>query len=114
LLLLVELGVPLYAHFMSGANDYGEPKSAQHRRGTQAILNESWPLSDKAGGHARGIEGQPQPIDVEVRIEWADDDEEWLLGSGSRWTASHVFVRFQDARSQTGFVWVRARDVRRS
>jgi hypothetical protein len=54
---------------MPGGNDYGEPKTAQHRRGAQAVLNESWPLSDKAGGHARGIEDQSVPIDVEVRVE---------------------------------------------
>ena len=87
---------------MSADNDYGEPKAAQHRRGTQTVLNESWPLSDKAGGHARGIEDQPEPIDVEVRIEWADDGEEWLSGRAHRWTKSHVFVRFQDPRSATG------------
>ena len=63
---------------MPAANDYGEPKAAHHRRGTQAVLNESWPLSDKAGGHARGIGDQPEPIDVEVRIEWGDGGEEWL------------------------------------
>jgi hypothetical protein len=95
------------------SNDYGEPKAVQHRRGTQAILNESWPLSDKAGGHARGIEDQPAPINVEVRIEWADDGEGWLPGEAWRWTRSHVFVRFMNVRSLTGFVWVRARDVRR-
>ena len=94
---------------MTGRNDYGEPKVAQHRRGTQAIVNESWPLSDKAGEHARGIEDQPEPIAVEVRIEWAADGEEWLLGRAWRWTKSHVFVRFQDPRSATGFVWVLAR-----
>ena len=98
---------------MPDGNDYHEPKAVQHRRGTQAIANESWPLSDKAGGHARGIEDQPGPIDVEVRIEWAQDGEEWLSGRAHRWTSSHVFVRFQDARSATEFVWVRARDVRR-
>ncbi len=95
------------------ANNYGEPKAAQHRRGTRSILNESWPLRDKVGEHARGIEDQPDPIDVEVRIEWAGGGEEWLPGRAHRWTASHVFVRFQDPRSATGFVWVRARDVRR-
>jgi hypothetical protein len=98
---------------MAGGNDYGEPKAAQHRRGTQSVLNESWPLSDKAGGHARGIEDQPEPIDVEVRLEWADDGEEWLRGRAHRWTKSHVFVRFLDTRSAAGFVWVRSRDVRR-
>jgi hypothetical protein len=98
---------------MPASNDYGEPKTAQHRRGAQAVLNESWPLSDKAGGHARGIEDQPSPIDVEVRIEWAQDGEEWLAGRAHRWTNSHVFVRFKDPRSLTGFVWVRASDVRR-
>ena len=98
---------------MPGGNDYGEPKGQGARSGTQAIANESWPLSDQAGGHARGIEDQSEPIDVEVRIEWADDGEEWLHGRAHRWTKSHVFVRFLDPRSATGFVWVRSRDVRR-
>ena len=62
----------------------------------------------------RGVEDQPVPIDVEVRIEWADDGEEWLQGRAWRWTRSHVFVRFLDSRSLTGFVWVRARDLRRA
>ena len=95
------------------SNDYGEPKAAQHRRGTRSVLNESWPLRDETGEHARGIVDQPEPIDVEVRIEWADGGEEWLRGRAHRWTKSHVFVRFQDSRSATGFVWVQARDVRR-
>ena len=60
-----------------------------------------------------GIENQHHPIDVEVRLEWADDGEEWLQGRAWRWTRSHVFVGFVDPRSATGFVWVRARDVRR-
>ena len=89
---------------MPGGNDYHEPKAAQHRRDTQVVLNESWPLSDKAGGHARGIEDQPDPIDVEVRVEWAKDGEEWLQGRAWRWTKSHVFVRFQYPRLATGFV----------
>ena len=61
----------------------------------------------------RGFEDQAEPIDVEVRVEWADDGEEWLAGRAHRWTKSHVFVRFQDTRSATGLVWVQARDVRR-
>jgi hypothetical protein len=97
---------------MAGGNDYHEPKAVQHRRGTQAVLNESWPLSDKGEQHARGIEDQPEPIDVEVRIEWAEDGEEWVTGRAHRWTNSHVFVRVKDPQSLTGFVWVRARDVR--
>ena len=109
----VDSGLNYQTRHVPDSNDYGEPKAAQHRRGTLAALNESWPLRDKAGEHARGIEDQPEPIDVEVRIEWADGGEEWLPGRAHRWTASHVFVRFQDARSPTGFVWVRARDVRR-
>ncbi len=52
-------------------------------------------------------------VEVEVRIEWSDDGEEWIRGRAWRWTRSHVFVRFMDQRSLTGFVWVRARDVRR-
>lgn len=98
---------------LPATNNYGEPKTAQHRRGAQAVRNESWPLSDKGGGHARGSEDQPHPIDVEVRVEWGHDGEEWIKGRAHRWTRSHVFVRFQDPRSATGFVWVRARDVRR-
>lgn len=49
---------------MHDGNDYGEPKTPQHRRGTQAVLNESWPLSDKAGGHARewGYAGEANQI----------------------------------------------------
>ena len=97
---------------MSGRNDYGEPKTTQHRRGTQEVLNESWPLSDKAGGHARGIEDQPEPIEVEVRIEWADDGEEWLRGQAARWTKSHVFVRFQHSVADRACVG-QGRDVRR-
>jgi hypothetical protein len=54
----------------------------------------------RPGEHARGIEDQPEPIDVEARIEWAADGEEWLAGRAHRWTRSHVFVRFQDARSK--------------
>lgn len=54
---------------MPVGNDYNEPKTSQHRRETQSVLNESWPLSDKAGGHARGIEDQPEAIEVEVRVE---------------------------------------------
>jgi hypothetical protein len=70
-------------------------------------------LRGEVGGHARGIEDKPHPIDVEVRIEWAFDGQEWLIGQVTRWTSSHVFVRFVDARSLTGFVWVQAGDVRR-
>ena len=45
---------------MPGGNDYHESKSVQHRRDIQAVLNEPWPLSDKARGHARGIEDRGQ------------------------------------------------------
>ena len=75
-------------------------------------LNESWPLSDKAGGTLAASRTQPTPIGVEVRIEWAQDGEEWLHGRAHRRTKSHAFVRFQDPRSLTGCV-VRARDVQR-
>jgi hypothetical protein len=71
---------------MPSVNDYGEPKAAQRGRGTQVVLNESWPLSDETGAHARGIEDQPNPVDVEVRVEWAGDGEEWLRGRAHPWT----------------------------
>lgn len=91
---------------LPATDDYGEPKTAQHRRGAHTVLNASWPLTDKADGHARGIEDEPHPIDVEVHIERARAGEEWLRGRAHRSTRSHVFVRFQDARSGTGFAWV--------
>lgn len=99
---------------MPAGNDYHEPKGQAARQGnTQAILNADWPLRDEHGAHARGIEDQPETIDVEVRIEWATDGEEWIAGTATRWTRSHAFVRFQDPRSATGFVWVKASDVLR-
>ena len=46
----------------TGGNNYSGTKTAQHRSDKQAIANESWPLSDGAGEHARGIKDQPNPI----------------------------------------------------
>ena len=43
----------------SASNHDGEPKSAQHLRGTQPVLNESWPLSDKADGESPGEASGP-------------------------------------------------------
>ena len=56
---------------MPSGNDHGEPKTTHHRRGTQAIANESWPLRDKDGGHARGIEDQ---LDTYGHL-WPDSDD---------------------------------------
>lgn len=81
---------------------------------TQAVLNESWPLRDKAGQHARGIPDQPHPIPVEVRVVLENDGEHWMTGRAQRWTKTHVFVAgLADERLRNHFVWVRAGDVRR-
>lgn len=78
----------------------------------QHVLNESWPLTDRDGKtHARGIPDQDR-IDVEVRIVWERDGEQWVAGRATRWTASHVFVRVRDPRLLVPHVWVRAGDVR--
>ena len=82
------------------------------RRDTQRVLNEAWPLRDRNGSHARGILDR-DPIDVEVRIVWSHDGEEWIAGQATRWTTSHVFVRVRDPRLLVPHVWVRAGDVRR-
>ena len=65
---------------MPGGNDYGEPKTAQHRRGAQAVLNASWPLVTRPAVTLAASRTSRTPIDVEVRVEWAQDGEEWLAG----------------------------------
>lgn len=81
----------------------------------QKVLNESWPLRDRDGFHARGIEPQPieRHIPVTVRIVFERDDETFLEGVATRWTRSHVFVELVDPRLRQMFIWVLARDVRR-
>lgn len=81
----------------------------------QKVLNESWPLRDKDGFHARGIDDQPAENErpVWARIEFETDGEVELPGRATRWNRSHVYVITDDPRVPRGQVWVRAHDVRR-
>jgi hypothetical protein len=83
------------------------------RRKSQRVQNESWPLRDDKGQHARGINDQPHPIDVTVRVVLEHDGEVFLPGQAVRWNRSHVYVTVSDERVPQQAVWVLARDVRR-
>lgn len=97
-----------------GSGPYKDGKPVHSSDLHQKILNESWPLKDSAGFHARGIKDQPHTILVHVRIEWERDGEEILEGRALRWNRSHVFVtEIQDPRQEGYGIWVRAKDVRR-
>jgi hypothetical protein len=61
----------------------------------QNITNEAFPAD------ARTIPDQRNPIPVLVRVVWERDGEEWLAGEATRWTCTHVFVAFGDARLAT-------------
>lgn len=82
----------------------------------QVVKNETWPLRDKNGWHARGIDDQPaeKQIAVRVRLVLERDGEVVLPGRAARWNASHVFVIVDDERVPRGQVWVRAGDVERA
>ena len=76
-------------------------------------LNVSWPLRDKNGRHARGIDDQPAPIDVTVRVLWPDETEELLPARATRWNKTHVFCIVSDPRIERPGIWVLALDVKR-
>lgn len=82
------------------------------RADPQTVLNLSWPLRDKTGNHARGINDQP-PIDVTVRVELDEDGEQYLEATASRWNKSHVYVTSADPRIPREGIWLLARDVKR-
>jgi len=83
------------------------------RPDTLRPLNTSWPLRDRNGAHARGIDDRPQPIDVTVRVVWPDESEEHLPARALRWNQSHVFCVLGDPRIERPGIWVLARDVKR-
>lgn len=97
----------------SGPYEAGEPVTYTSRH--QEVLNSSWPLRDKDGFHARGINDQPadKHIPVEVRIEFDVDGSCWVPGLATRWHGSRVFVVVNDSRVIGRQVWVEAGDVRR-
>jgi hypothetical protein len=53
------------------------------------------------------------PIAVMVRVVFERDGETWIEGSAMRWDRTRVCVTVNDVLLSSGYVWVRARDVRR-
>lgn len=95
----------------SGPYRDGEPMGPGSRY--QKVENESWPLRDKNGFHARGIKTRDYTIPVTVRLVFKRDGETFLEGRADRWTKTHVHVSLVDPRLQVDGVWVRAGDVKR-
>lgn len=82
-------------------------KGIERPRGPRRLLNECWPT------YPRAVRAAPDPIQVEVRLEW-EDREEWCAGRAIRWTRTVVCVAVWHPRvSPVQAVWVRAVDVRR-
>lgn len=80
-------------------------------RGTkQRVLNESWPLRDENGPHARGIRDQDR-IPVRVRLVLERDGVIELDGHATRWHGRSVCVTVWDERLLVTHVWVDAGDV---
>lgn len=52
-----------------------------------------------------------EPIQVRVRLRWADDGEEVVTTTATAWTTPLVLVMVEDPRSVTRGVGVPARDV---
>ncbi|HLT62002.1 MAG TPA: hypothetical protein VK020_12455 [Microlunatus sp.] len=72
----------------------------------QPVRNEEWPPGDVAKvlrDHTR--------IEVEARVVWAKDGEEWVRGHVTRWVRPVVLVELHDPRRRR--VWLSAADVRR-
>lgn len=87
-------------------NDYGVP---HHPDRFQDVLNQSWPPSGVAGAQ----KNRPDSIDVQVRIEFETDGEQWVDAVARRWWQRHVCVECDDPRLQVRYIWVDAGDVRR-
>lgn len=98
-----------------GSGRYENGKPVTHVSREQKILNTSWPLRDKDGQHARGIDDQPADNQRPcwVRLVFDVDGEVELPGRARRWNQSHVYVSVSDPRVPNMAVWVRAGDVRR-
>lgn len=99
------------------ANGYRYDRGSVARRvGYQPVTNESWPFRDEDGWHARGLNDKPaeEQVDVVARVVFQDDGETWLEGRAVRWTDNHTHacVLISDPRLQTGYVWLRAHEVR--
>lgn len=93
---------------MIGHHAAPDPGHTPHQR----VLNESWPLRDEKGPHARGIKDRT-PIPVRVRVVFEHDGEQWLDGQATRWHGRSVRVAVHDTRLIVPGVWVDAADVTR-
>ena len=77
--------------------------------GPQVLLNAAWPT------RPRSIRPAPHPIQVQVRLVWADGTE-WVSGRAERWSRfeRRVFVAlWHPTVAPVQGVWVDAADVRR-
>jgi hypothetical protein len=84
---------------------YGTPGPREY----QSVLNQAWPPSEAAVAQ----KDRPNGIDVQVRIVFETDGEQWVDGIARRWWERHVCVECEDPRLQVRYVWVDAADVRR-
>jgi curved DNA-binding protein CbpA len=87
-------------------------RAAYDRRRAQRlhrqVLNEHWPLSDKARRMSHGRD----PIDVRARLVFARDGETWLNGRAVACTRSLIKVYVPDDRLRVKWVWLLPADVR--
>lgn len=72
----------------------------------QEVENEEWP----PGETARFLRDHTR-IEVEARVVWARDGEEWVRGHVTRWVRPVVLVELHDRRRHR--VWLPAGDIRR-
>lgn len=91
---------------VAGSNDYG----IQHRpEDFQDVLNQLWPPPEVA----RELKNRDDAIEVQVRVVFDRDGEQWLDSVARRWWQLHVCVECEDRRLRVRYVWVGAGDVRR-
>lgn len=79
---------------------------------SQAILNTYWP--PPAVSRRLPDRDHWDWIEVEVRVVWEVDGEEWVPGTATKWWHRHVFVKIGDRRLLPQGTWLAAHDVRRA
>lgn len=75
-----------------------------------------WRYWQKIGNEvgARASFRNRPPVPVRVRIEWADDGEEWVDGTATRKGFDDaIYVEIRDRRCSTLGAWLRPEDVQR-
>ncbi|WP_328321860.1 hypothetical protein OHA70_25525 [Kribbella sp. NBC_00382] len=77
----------------------------------QDVTNEHWPPP----AVARTLQPFPSDyrIDVDARLVWEVDGEEWVEATAIAWTQHHVKLFCQDPRLLVPYVWLAPADVRR-